>query len=72
MGSYLHGIFDEDDFRKSFLKILCQKKGMSYENMAKVSFEEYREQQYNKLADILRESLDMKEIYRILEEGVQS
>ena len=31
--------------------------------------EAYRQQQYDKLADIIRENMDMKAIYEILEKG---
>ncbi len=69
IGSYLHGIFDEEDFRRAVVGLLCEKKGISYEQKETVSFREYKEQQYDKLADILRNSLDMDRIYQIIEEG---
>ena len=31
-----------------------------------MSYTEYKEAQYDKLADILRESLDIDEIYRVM------
>ena len=70
MGTYLHGVFDEEDFRNAFLQILCEKKGIDDDRKNEMSFEEYRQQQYDLLADALRESLSMNDIYRILEEGV--
>lgn len=70
MGTYLHGVFDEEDFRNAFLQILCKKKGIDYKQENEVSFEEYRQRQYDLLADVLRESLSMDKIYQILEEGV--
>lgn len=66
MGTYLHGIFDEDEFRESFIKMLCERKGISCDGTETISYKEYKEQQYDKLADILRESLDMDAIYSIL------
>lgn len=68
-GTYLHGIFDEEDFRRAFVGLLCERKGVPYGQSGPVSFREYKEQQYDRLAEVLRESLDMEQIYRILEEG---
>jgi adenosylcobyric acid synthase len=31
---------------------------------------QYKDEQYDKLADVVRESLDMKQIYRIVETGL--
>lgn len=69
IGTYLHGIFDEEDFREAFIKILCQKKGINADGIQMVSYEAYRQQQYDKLAAVLRESLDMDAIYKIIKEG---
>lgn len=66
IGTYLHGIFDEDDFRGAFVHMLCDRAGIEYEPDRIISLEEYREQQYDKLADILRESLDIGSIYKML------
>jgi len=66
IGTYLHGIFDEDDFRTAFVRLLCDRAGVDYEPAERISYEEYREMQYDRLADILRESLDMERIYKIL------
>lgn len=67
MGTYLHGIFDEDEFREAFIKMLCERKGISGDGAETISYKEYKEQQYDKLADILRKNLDMDAIYNILE-----
>jgi adenosylcobyric acid synthase len=67
IGTYLHGIFDETDFRRAFIGIVCKNKGIDYKADTGISYKEYKEIQYNKLADVLRENLDMKKIYEILE-----
>lgn len=69
LGTYLHGIFDEPQFRMAFVRMLCNRKGIEYGKASEISFEAYREQQFDRLADLLREGLDMEAIYRILEEG---
>jgi adenosylcobyric acid synthase len=68
IGTYLHGIFDEDDFRDAFTDFLCDKKGISriQETESRSSFEKYREEQYDKLADIVRNSLNMDKIHKLL------
>lgn len=66
-GSYIHGIFDEVAFRETFIDLLYARKGKTRGESEHLSIHEYREQQFDKLAQILRESLDMDRIYKILE-----
>ena len=66
-GSYIHGIFDEVVFREAFINLLYARKGKTRGESEHLSIHEYREQQFDKLAQILRESLDMNRIYEILE-----
>lgn len=66
IGTYLHGIFDEEEFRNGLLEILCKKKGVMFETKFGISYQEYKEIQYNQLADRLRENIDMKRIYEIM------
>lgn len=68
-GSYLHGLFDSDSFRRALLAAICERKGITLPAAA-IAWRDYREQQYDKLADAVRASLDMKAIYQILEEGL--
>ena len=65
-GSYIHGIFDEVDFREAFINLLYARKGKIRGESENLTLQEYREQQFDKLAQILRESLDMEKIYEIL------
>lgn len=67
-GTYIHGFFDSDEIRHSILEKLASEKGISLDNT--ISRKEYKEMQYDKLADGVRESLDMDLIYKILEEGI--
>ncbi len=67
-GSYLHGLFDNELFTKKILKNLWERKGL-FPDMAKESVESagaYRERQYEKLAALVRGSLDIQTIYRIM------
>lgn len=70
-GSYVHGIFDSGEVLHALEQALyaakgkpCPERGQDFDRAA------YKERQYDLLADALRQSLDMKLVYRILEEGV--
>lgn len=71
MGSYVHGIFDEGTFSGALVELLLQKKGLTAQTAMELTFGQYKEQQYDALADALRQSLNMNEVYRILEEGIE-
>jgi len=61
-GSYLHGLFDNANFRYTFLSKLRQRKGLSLIPRPLIPS---RQQQYDELADIVRRSLNLKLIYQI-------
>ncbi|MFC2066305.1 cobyric acid synthase [Chloroflexota bacterium] len=61
-GSYLHGLFDNANFRHAFLSRLRQRKGLSVAPKQPIAS---RQQHYDELADIVRQNLDMKLIYQI-------
>jgi adenosylcobyric acid synthase len=64
-GTYLHGIFDNEALTGRLLARLAQKKGITLAD-GHESAEDYKERQYDKLADLVRRSLDMEQIYAIL------
>ncbi len=63
-GSYLHGIFDSDDFRRHWIDSLRQKKGIV--PLGKVVAPYDLEAAFDRLADSLRENMDMDAIYQLL------
>lgn len=69
-GSYVHGIFDKAEVTKKLILSLGEKLGLKEENIKSIEFSEYKEMQYEKLADYLRENMNMKSIYKIIEEGL--
>lgn len=69
-GSYIHGIFDKEEVSKAIVESLCIHKGIDYSSISTVDIEKYKEDQYDKLAEGIRNSLDMKAIYKILESGI--
>lgn len=68
-GCYIHGIFDEPEAAKGFLSAVLRKKGCDPGQIRAVDWKAHKEEQYDKLADIIRKSLDMKAVYRIIEKG---
>lgn len=69
-GSYVHGIFDAPGVADAVLKALCAKKGISADALGTFDVKEYKERQYNQLADAVRQGLDMEYIYRVLNREV--
>ena len=69
-GTYVHGVFDKEEVAKAVIAALGRKKGINTDEITGVDFQEFKETQYDILADALREHLDMKKIYQILEAGV--
>ena len=67
-GSYVHGIFD--DIAEIIVSALYREKGLTYEPDTRIDRHSYKETQYDKLAAAVRESIDMKRIYEIIEEGI--
>ena len=98
-GTYIHGLFDEVEFRSKFLEILAARKEIDSEKWSQIfneseksstgmknslksassgmsestfsgknfhSIQEFKESQYNLLAETLRKHLDMKKIYEIM------
>ena len=65
-GTYLHGIFDTPELTQKLVQLLLEKKGISGTTVPAVDFAAKKEQEYDKLADLLREHLDMPKIYDIL------
>jgi adenosylcobyric acid synthase len=65
LGSYLHGLFHNELFSRGFLDNLREFRGLS----APISAPKNRNSQYTQLADIVRRSLDIKQIYQILNQS---
>lgn len=73
IGTYIHGIFDNDAFRQAFLDFVRRRKGLPPlgVNKDKEKSESRRgidwEREYDKLADLVRENIDVKKVYEILD-----
>jgi adenosylcobyric acid synthase len=63
LGTYIHGIFDNDNFRKEFLGSISAKYS-KFQN--EYSFQKQLDSQFDKLAALLRQHIDMSKIYPII------
>ncbi|MDY2700016.1 MAG: cobyric acid synthase [Lachnospiraceae bacterium] len=68
-GTYVHGIFDRGCIATALVQALAKKKGILIEEGAFEDYRSFKEKQYDKLADTLREHLNMEEIYGMLREA---
>ena len=68
-GTYVHGIFDEGNMAGMLVQILAEKKGVVLDTAQMMSYQQFKQMQYDKLADGLRKSMDMDAIYAMLKES---
>ena len=69
-GSYIHGIFDSENVTKEIVKALFKEKNLDFESIETFNIKQYKEKQYDILAQNVRENLNMEYIYKVLEEGI--
>ena len=68
-GCYIHGIFDDEQVSEKIVKMLFEARGLQY--MGGVTDRrKYKEQQFDILADAIRNSIDMAKVYDIIERGI--
>ena len=65
-GSYIHGIFDAPGVSDEILRAICAKKGLDYAALGTFDLREYKERQYDMLADAVRGGVDMELVHRII------
>lgn len=68
-GTYIHGIFDRAAMAAALVDALARKKGLFIKSGSCMNDKQWKEKQYDTLADILSEYLNMEEIYGILREA---
>lgn len=64
-GTYLHGIFDNEAWTERLLSNLAERKGLTLEPTGQ-SRDAYRQEQYDRLAELVQKSLDMDAVRRIM------
>ena len=68
-GTYLHGLFDTGSLTQKLAEYLCRRKGIPCEQASPISHEAYQEQQFDLLAEGIRQALDMEAVYALMERG---
>jgi cobyric acid synthase CobQ len=63
-GTYLHGVFDDDNFRRWFIDMLRSSRNLQPIGSVVAPYD--LEPAFDRLADIVRESVDMTRIYEML------
>ena len=67
LGTYLHGLFDDGVLADALVKRARALKGLPEAAQAPaVRMDEYRRRQFDRLADVVRESLDIDAVYALL------
>lgn len=64
-GTYIHGIFDQKEISETLVDILCKRKGIA-NKIQGMDQKAYKELQYDKLAQAVRQNVDMDQIYKCM------
>ena len=68
-GTYLHGIFDNFSWTEKLLNTLRRRRGLPEKtSLLPQSYREFKEKEYDTLAAVVRENLDIDKIYRIIKQ----
>ncbi len=68
-GTTWHGIFDNDEFRRAFLKDLAAQTGRAFEPAPDVNFAAVRERRFDLLADLIDRHLDTDALLDLVQRG---
>lgn len=68
LGTYIHGIFDSMKFTGGLLNNIRRRKGLALKVYDK-DYSDEREKEFSKLAALIRNHIDIKKIYSILEKN---
>ena len=69
-GTTWHGVFENDDFRRAFLRELAERTGRDFVPAPDTCFADRREQRLDLLADLVEQHLDTKALLSLLDGGV--
>ena len=69
-GTYIHGIFDAPGVADAVLAAVCRRRGIDPASLGTFNAAEYKDRQYDIVAEAVRSGLDMDLIYRILNREV--
>lgn len=65
-GTYIHGLFDNERWTRSLLNRLRQGKGLAELPEDDFCYRQYKEQQFDMLANAMRQNIDIHNIYQIM------
>ena len=68
-GTYVHGVFDKRGVAETVVKALAGRKGVNLSAYDASGHREFKEREYDRLAAVVREHLDMDRIYSMLREA---
>ena len=68
IGTYLHGIFDNQEFTHTLLNNIRRFRGLSPLADAGLEFSALRQEEYERLADMVEQHLELSALLRIIEE----
>ena len=63
LGTYLHGIFDEGVFLKTFINSLRKNKGINSLDKELIDYKKYKLNQYDELAILFENNIDLDRIF---------
>jgi adenosylcobyric acid synthase len=66
-GTYLHGLFDNDGFRRAFREELRENRSAPATSPRELSYKNFQETQLDRLADLLRRHLDIAHIKTMIQ-----
>ena len=70
-GCLLHGLFDKEAVARNLVSTLLSRKGLKEDDIETFDLDVFKQTQYDILADAVRKSIDMQQLYKIIEEGVK-
>lgn len=65
-GTYLHGVFDNSQWTRDYLNQIRLEKDLEPITDQAIDLKEFKDLQYDKLAAVIRDAVDMKKIYQIM------
>lgn len=68
-GCYLHGIFDSGHIARLIADSLAEEKGETLPESTEEDYKSFKESQYDLLADMIRNNMDMDKVYAMLREA---
>ncbi len=70
LGTYIHGLFDNFILKKCLMEYIADQKGISICLREQGSYDAFKQKQYDRLASLFREHMDMDVFYKIVHDGL--